>query len=100
MACELAISNPLTTDPPNPFVDFSILRKKLGEGVARQIMLRHSDYVVQTSEWEEHFSGIYEDVQALVAHDPTKPEQLYAQVWPLLDDHETVHAPGGCAQWR
>lgn len=90
MRCELVIENPLTRDGQDPFIEFTDLQAKVGTEVATRLMLRHADYTMATSAWEEEFAERYGSLQALVDDDPRQLNELYLQVWPLLDHPDSV----------
>lgn len=90
MRCQLVIDNPLTTNGDDPFIEFVDLEAKVGTEAATGLMLRHAEYAMGTSAWDELFSERYTDLQALVNDDPGQLKELYLQVWPLLDDPASV----------
>lgn len=90
MHCELVIDNSLTGEVHDPFIEFVDLEKKVGTAVATRLMLRHADHAMSTSAWDELFSEHYSSLQALVEEQPEQLKELYLQVWPLLDDPDSV----------
>lgn len=90
LECDLSITNPLTNNGRDPFIDFDELEKKVGTALAVGLMLRHSEHVTSTSVWEEMFSHRYGSLNDLVADDATQLQHLYVQVWPLLDHPQSV----------
>lgn len=90
LECDISLTNPLTNNGRDPYIDFEDLEKKVGTRLALGLMLRHSEYVTSTSVWEEIFSQRYGSLGDLVADDATQLKHLYVQVWPLLDHPQSV----------
>lgn len=90
LECDISITNPLINNGRDPYIDFEELEKKVGTSLAIGLMLRHSEYVTSTSAWEEIFSQRYGSLEDLVADDAKQLQHLYVQVWPLLDNPQSV----------
>jgi len=88
--CRLSIQNPLVNTPGDPFIDFPILVAQVGPQIAQRLMLRHADHVVNTGAWDELYAERYASLQELVDQAPEELENLYLQLWPMLDCDESV----------
>jgi hypothetical protein len=88
----LTISNPITADPQDPFLDLSAIAERLGHGFAREMALRHAGQIMHTNNWEENFADRFSSVEDLLARDPSALNKLYLYAYPLLDDPDFIAA--------
>lgn len=83
----LDIRNPVV-NWKDPFIEYPDLFKSVGAEVALQLLIKHEDHVYNTDNW---FSNIdpdeeYGDVATVAAKAPHLLEEIYIDIWPILDD--------------
>ncbi len=88
--CQVSIINPLTNAGDDAFIDYEVLEAKVGRDCAIGLMARHADHIKATSAWEEGFAEQYDSVEALIRAEPERLNELYLQIWPVLDDPQSV----------
>lgn len=86
----LLIINKPFTNGSDPFLDFTQVEKFLGKDVALRFFDKFADHAENTNNWqddineEETFTGVQ---QFLKLH-PERGNELYASIYPFLDDPE------------
>lgn len=85
-------SNP--AHPDDPFVDFTYIEKTLGTELAVKFFLKYSDYAENTNNWQDEINGEreFEGVKDFYAKCPARMGELYADIYPFLDDPEFIEA--------
>lgn len=81
----LDIQQPFLNSPDDPFMDLSRYIEVFGAEEAKRVALKFKDHLYNTNMWEEH-SADYASLEDLLQKAPEKLEQLYFELYPLLDD--------------
>lgn len=91
--CYLNIQKPLF-NREDPFIEFPEIVAAVGFDLALKLAIRYQDYAMNTDNWScyldpnDHYRGVAD----LYAAEPDKLEQLYTNIFPILDDPEFVEA--------
>lgn len=93
----LKIENPIINSPDDPFIDLSILDRKLGFSEATRIALKFADHIMNTDCWNEISgeTGMH-SIDELVARAPDRLLELYFNAYILLDDIDEVEKLRKC----
>lgn len=86
----LAITRPIVNTPDDPFLDFPVLAEQVGHDRALGIFLRHQADVMHTNAWADVAQQGFSSVEDLVARAPELLDHLCVQIFPLLDEAQTV----------
>jgi hypothetical protein len=88
----LNIQNPVFNSE-DPFIEYPEIEAVVGKELATALVIRHSDHVMNTGNWNEHLDPgmAYRNVAELLAAQPEKIEDIYLDIYPILDDVEFVH---------
>ncbi|WP_410951142.1 hypothetical protein [Pseudomonas sp. S1(2024)] len=91
--CYLNIQRPLF-NREDPFIEFPEIVAVVGFELALKLAIRYQDYAMNTDNWRCHLDpdDRYHGVADLYAAEPDKLEQLYTNIFPILDDPEFVVA--------
>lgn len=91
--CHLNIQKPLF-NRADPFIDFPEIVAVVGFDLALKLAIRYQDYAINTDNWRCYLDpgDRYHGVAELYAAEPDKLEQLYTNIFPILDDPEFVEA--------
>jgi len=88
----LSIKKPLVNDKTDPFIDMSVVSETLGRDQAVKIAKQYSEFIDETDNWRDKFSEDYTTVEDLLNQYPEKVDELYLNIFPLLDDAAIVKA--------
>ncbi|KPC17171.1 hypothetical protein [Pseudomonas amygdali] len=85
----LIINKPFTTEQ-DPFLDFTLVEKKLGRDIALHFFERYADHVENTDNWASEINGDdkFTGVREFLKLHPERAGELYASIYPFLDDPE------------
>lgn len=85
----LIINKPFTTEQ-DPFLDFTLVEKKLGRDVALHFFDRYADHAENTDNWGSEINGDdkFTGVREFLKLHPERACELYASIYPFLDDPE------------
>lgn len=88
----LIIKKPFVTDADDPFVDFSHLEKQLGVDVAIKFFTKFAGHAENTNNWADEIneSNEFSGVGDFLRQHPERGGELYANLWPFLDDQEFI----------
>lgn len=91
--CYLNIRNPLF-NRADPFIDFPEIVAVVGFDLALKLAIRYQDYAMNTDNWVCNLNpdDRYQGVEDLYAAEPEKLDELYTNIFPILDDPEFVEA--------
>lgn len=88
---QLSIRKPLVNTPDDPFVDLKFLRKALGQKEFKRVVNKNADRIENTGAFEELADAKgYDSLQDLLEKNPKDLDQLYTEIFPILDDPKTV----------
>jgi len=89
----LSIRKPLMNDPQDPFIELGTLRKALGKKEFDRVVKSNVDFIQGTNAFEELADAKgYKSVLEVMKKDPKAFDQLYTNIYPILDDAKTVKA--------
>lgn len=86
ITAEITIGNPAVNDPDDPFIDYAILVRLVGEAKAQKILVELNNHVTATNLWEERFANDYLDVNQVIEDAPERLQEIYFQAFPVFDD--------------
>lgn len=89
-AAYVRIENPFLNNPTDPFLDLSVVSKKLGKREAMRIARKFSNDIEYTSNWAEGYSDDYSSVAALLKAKPKELGNLYFDAYKFFDDRAEV----------
>jgi hypothetical protein len=83
----LDIQNPVV-NWQDPFIEYPDLLKSVGAEVALQLLIKHEDHVYNTDNWGSNIDPDeeYGDVATVAAKAPDLLEEIYLDIYPILDD--------------
>jgi hypothetical protein len=83
----LDIQNPVV-NWKDPFIEYEDLLKSVGAEVTLQLLIKHEDHVYNTDNWCSNIDPDeeYGDVATVAEKAPHLLEEIYIDIWPILDD--------------
>jgi hypothetical protein len=88
---QLSIRKPLINDPGDPFVDLKLLKQALGPKEFDRVVKKNIGFVEGTNAFEELADAKgYNSVLDLMKKNPKDLDNLYMEVYPILDDVKAV----------
>lgn len=84
------ITSPVVNAPDDGFIDIPVLIDRVGRANTERIALKLANHIYNTNNWEEGFAEEFESVADLLARAPERFDQLYLDLYPILDDEECV----------
>jgi hypothetical protein len=83
----LDIQNPVV-NWKDPFIEYPDLLKSVGAEVALELLIKHQDHVFNTDNWGSNIDPDeeYGDVATVALKAPDLLEEIYLDIWPILDD--------------
>jgi hypothetical protein len=79
------IRNPII-ESSDPFMELSDIADKLGQDEAVAIAKQFSEWIENTSNWQDKYAAEYGSVEEMLNQDPEKVRDLYLDAYPVLDD--------------
>lgn len=83
----LNITNPVV-NWEDPFIEYPDMVKSVGEEITLQLLIKHQDHVYNTDNWHSNIDPDeeYGDVATVAAKAPHLLEEIYLDIYPILDD--------------
>lgn len=89
----LIMNKPFIANEHDPFLQFSDTEKILGRDAAIHFFTKFSGYAEYTNAWcEIADEGGFDSVEQFLKLHPERGHELYANLWPFLDDKEFIDA--------